>query len=274
MNETSKFWMPCLALAGVVVSSPSHAVLADFVETYDGGAHNVATPVTNTDDDGPPTLVLENDALTASIISSGRASVLVDVTNAAPTVGLTVTQSVDFTVPSTAADTFINNVSRLGFLFGVTAPANSTLGPSDGLYVYLSEPAGDFAPPDVVVDWFDADTGFVNDNGGDPAAGFNPLSGDTTYTMTASATYNGDGSIDVTMDVVGGGGQQVDYSVNIPAVVGEGTLEGSYHGLYFRNFNTDAEIIFDNYAVTVVPEPAAAGLVALAGLVMVRRRRA
>ncbi|MEM6855307.1 MAG: PEP-CTERM sorting domain-containing protein [Planctomycetota bacterium] len=273
MKFVSTTAIGCTALgATLLVTAPAQGVT--LTESFDGGVFNTQTPTTNTDDDGAPTLVLENDALTASIVSSGRGTILFDTPSDPAGPGDVVTQSVDFTVPGTNAggDPFLFNVSRLGFIFGVTDPATSTLGPSDAVYAYMSEPSGDFAAPEFDVTAFDSVDGFLAGN--DPAtAGFSPLSGDTLYTMTSTATYLANGDIDVDFTVTGGG-VNIAYSTSLDVPDGGGTVEGgTYNGIYFRNFNDDAEIIFDNYSLSIVPEPTSLALIGTGALILAARRR-
>lgn len=274
MKFVSTTAIACTALgATLLVTAPAQSVT--LTESFDGGVFNTQPPTTNTDDDGAPTLVLENDALTASIPSGGRAAILFDAPTDPAGPGDVVTQSVDFTVPGTNAggDPFLFNVSRLGFIFGVTDPATSTLGPSDAIYSYMDEPSANaFGPPAFNISAFDSVDGFLagNDLG---TAGFDPLAGDTLYTMTSTATYLANGDIDVDFTVTGGG-VNIAYSTSLDVPDGGGTVEGgTYNGIYFRNFNADAEIIFDNYSLSIVPEPTSLALIGTGVLFLAARRR-
>jgi MYXO-CTERM domain-containing protein len=263
------------ALAALLPAS-GHAVLADFTETYDGGTYDIATPILNTDDLGPPTLTLENDALTVVSAAeagggSGRAAALLDVTNSQMGPGISVTQSVDVLFPELG----FGDVVRAGFVFGVTDAANSTQGPSDAVYVFLSEPSGQFGTAQVGANWFDADEGeiFINSDDTEDDT-FTPLASDTLYTLTATLSYVSPTEFDVAVTVDDANGQVFDYGVVLTDAGATGaSLDGTLQGLYFSNFSTDSSIVFDNYRVSVVPEPAAAMMLGGLGLAALRRRR-
>ncbi|MEM1445528.1 MAG: hypothetical protein AAGF84_05685 [Planctomycetota bacterium] len=258
---------PCtrllLATAVTGLTTPAWAVTAPFTETYDGGVYTVGTPSFEGGGSTTITATLENDALTTSASSTARNSLVLEVPDAAPTPGLSVTQSVDFTI----TDGFFGS-SRLGFVFAANQPEAAGEGPSDAIYTYIKEPSGDFEPTFLFVNALTEADGQVSISNNSDAEnrGIPSIAEDITYTYTSTVSFleNGDELIDMTLidTATGGTNYSQTYSFTMPddlpdtpEIEDEPEVAGTYYGLYFRNFNpeeADTTVVFDNWSLSTV----------------------
>ncbi len=253
-------WSSPAAAVAALAGTPVLAANAPFTETYNGNTYDIAAPILQDGVASTATLTLANDALSVVVSDSTRTSLVLDVPNAAPTPGLAVTQSVDFTMTNV-----FTSVSRLGFVFGANPPEAAGEGDADAIYTYLREPSGDFAPARFFTNAFDetgAQIGISNTD--DAAAGVPSLAENVTYTFTSTVTFEGNGDHLIDFNVVdtatGGTGYDQSYSFTIPAdepPVGEEqlTIDGTHYGLYVRHFDPAAEVVFDNWSVSTVLTP-------------------
>ena len=244
-----------------LIATPALAVIPPFLDTFSGNSFTVDTPVFEGGASSTVNAVLANDQLTVSSLgefTSTRQTINYNVPEAAAVPGLSVTQSVDFAITGG-----FTGVSRLGFVFGVNNPETAGQGPSDAVYAYIAEPSGVFGEDTAFRTLAFDDSGSQIDisNRDDPARLIPILAENTTYTLTSTVDfqYNGDITVGISLVDTATGGTNYNsgpYSFNILAELppeGEAplTVDGSYYGLYFRNFESPSTtIVFDNWALS------------------------
>ncbi|MEM6333968.1 MAG: dockerin type I domain-containing protein [Planctomycetota bacterium] len=241
MNLTTQ----TLAIAAVASCvGAAHAASAPFTETYDGGVFTIDTPIVETGSNA--VLTLANDALSVTVPGSTRTAITLEVPDATPVPGLKVTQSIDFNI-----NAVIGSVSRLGFVFAANPPETAGEGPADALYAYIREPSGGFAPTEWEIVGLDETTGFIDGDPNDGSDALASLAQNTDYSLVASATFFDTEVVQVDVELFDTVGSLGTYSYTIQDIDDdEDPINGSYYGLYVRNFDAASEIIFDDWSVT------------------------
>ncbi len=247
--------------ATLALASLGHAqATAPFTETYSGGTFDVATPVVS----GGATWTLTGDAYQVDLNSNGNAITYAtfDVPNVPTAPGTVVTVSTDFTITGDSTDT--TSVGLILF-------ASDTDTDNTSFYeVIISEPGG-FVTPEFVVNEVGAPG--TDPDPTDPDAVASTVFSEyevETFNLAVVTTFISatEASFDITVTGAGGtDGAVISDTVEIPL--------GTVFGLTGDTFSgsSNAQITFDNFSVSFIPEPTSLALLGLGGLGLLARRR-
>ncbi|MEM7625466.1 MAG: PEP-CTERM sorting domain-containing protein [Planctomycetota bacterium] len=250
MNITTSLTAFC---AASLITGTAAAVDVPFIETYSGGTFDVTTPVIN----GGATWSIVGDAYEVDLNSGGNAVTdsVFAIDNLPTGPGAVVTTSVDFTITGDSGDTTL-----VGFvLFG--SETDTAVGTF--YEVGILEPGG-FDPPALS----------VNEVGGDDPAVIDTINFDAfevdTFSLTVVSTVLAADQIEFEVTVAGNGLNETQTFIDTV----DSTL-GNVFGLTGDTFSgsSNAQITFDNFSVTAVPEPTTAALIGVGALVLIRHRR-